>query len=116
MQDISGVGVQEANASALANERNKNARNTNKPLYIVRTEDPSKTKKIRILAAIEIREEPVTLDITGFDVDNETQSTLTNLTDALEYVNEGKVKIIKTKIPWARIIELENRSYKRKAR
>ena len=115
MQGIHDLGApqrQEAVAGALATNRLSNQDSSNKILYIVRVEDPTIKAKCRTYVALKYTEFPYGVEIVGYETNLQTQTKLTNYSGALEHAkNSKKVKIINKRIPWARILDVENKSY-----
>lgn len=104
--------IQEAVASALATSKLSGKNSTNKILYIVRVEDPTIKAKLRSYVVLKYTEFAFGIDLVGYETSPQTQTKLTSYSSALEHANKsGKVKIINKRIPWARILDVENKSY-----
>ena len=108
-----GIGVQEANAKSLAEARMKEG--VTKPAYIVKIEDLSSKTKTRSYLTFSIREDsPVFLSIKCFEFDEkqEDPSELRSENDVKNYLkSQESVKLKDIRIPWHRVIYVENNSY-----
>jgi len=112
MQQFGDVQIQEAVAGTQATRRLSNKDSTNKILYIVRVEDPTSKAKFRSYVALKYTEGPYGVDVIGYETSLQTQTKLTNYSGALEHAKQhNKVKIVNKRIPWARILDVENKSY-----
>ncbi|HUS88850.1 MAG TPA: hypothetical protein VMW91_05685 [Desulfosporosinus sp.] len=115
MEDGMGdVTIQRATASSDANQRLLQKEYGNKPLYILKVEDPTVEAKFRVFAVLKvIREDAATLDIVGFETSLTNAKKLTTQIAALEQVEKNtKIKIVNIRFPWTKVLELENKSYK----
>ena len=111
IEESGNSGPIEAHANGDAFLRIK-LESTNISVYFVRVEDPGIAKGIRCLIGIKLREENGNyLELTGFDILSTSKVSLTNYQEIEDYVNENKVKIINTKIPWNKVVEIKNNSF-----
>jgi hypothetical protein len=91
--------------------------NINKPLFIVRVEDPTiKEKEYYVIPVGKMEEAGNYITVVGFKTSKKQQSNLTTISQALEYLETSNEKVMEVKIPWYRILDIENRSYKRKTK
>jgi len=112
MQQIGDVKQQEAIAESLANTRIGGKNSANKILYLVRVEDPTVKAKCRTYIGLKLREDPSMLDVVGYETNLQTQNKLTSYSGALEHAKKSNnVKIFHKRIPWARILDIEHKSY-----
>ena len=107
--------VQEANANTLADLRLKENLNLG-PVYIVTVEDPTVRSKKRSFVSLKLREDsPVYLDLIGIEVDSKEKSKFSSYQEVENYIQEkGSVSVVNIRFPWTRVINMENRSYKKK--
>lgn len=106
--------LQEANARMLADLRLKE-NSANNPLWICKVEDPTVKAKCRYFAAIKLNQDsPTFVDIVGVEIDQKKQNAYQSFNDVENYVNEGTARVVSIKFPWTRVINIENRTYKRK--
>ena len=111
IEESGNSGPIEAHANGDAFLRIKRE-STNISVYFVRVEDPGIAKGIRCLIGIKLREENGNyLELTGFDILSTSKVSLTNYQEIEDYINENNVKIINTKIPWNKIVEIKNNSF-----
>ena len=107
---IGEVAIQRANASALAENRLAN-KSTNKFLYIARIKHLSDESKIQIYVLLKQTDWVYGLDFVGYEITVQKLTKLTSYLEALEYAKNSTVKVVNKRIPWARILEVENMSY-----
>jgi len=111
-KNIDDSVLQEATAKALAESRLLGKDSTNKPLYIVRAQDITLKAKYRVYAVLKIREDAIGADIVGFELSLDNANKLTTISEALELVNKKSLRIVNKKIPWTKVLDIENRSFK----
>lgn len=85
----------------------------NKPIYIIRVEDPEAKSKVVYYAAKKIHRDTTYIAITGLKLTKAQASKLQENPSALE--NSGNGQQISVEIPWQRVISTENITYKNKA-
>lgn len=108
--------LQEANARALADLRLKE-NSANNPLWICKVEDPTVRGKIRCFAALKVNQDsPTFVDLVGIEIDSKKQDAYKSFNDVENYVKEGTARVVSIRFPWTRVINIENRTYKRKVR
>lgn len=107
--------AQEAKANFLADQRLKE-NSANDPLYILSVEDPTVRGKLRTIVATKLRDgNPIYLDVIGFEIDKNASKKFESYNDIEDYVKtEETVKFINVRFPWTRVINIENRTFKRK--
>ncbi len=84
----------------------------NKPIYIVRAEDPEVRGKVRFYRVQKIDRHPTHITISGFELTKAQAEQLKENPSALEVADKREINI---EIPWQRIISTENITYKKKA-
>ena len=84
----------------------------NKPIYLVRAEDPEVKSKIRYYRSQKIERHPTHLTVSGFELTKAQAEQLRKKTGALVVANQREINI---ELPWQRVISTENVTYKQKA-
>jgi len=107
---------QEATALALANARMKEV--VSGPVYTLRVEDPSeKTGVATYLLLKQVREEnSILCDFFGFKAGKTQINAINSFEDVVNYVEKGSVKVVNMRVPWTKIVSIENITYKHKNR
>ena len=88
-------------------------RSANKPIYIIRAEDPEEKTKIVYFASKKLNREVTHLTLSGLKLTKAQATKLRQNPNALE--NSGDGKEVNVEIPWHRVISTENITYKQKA-
>lgn len=110
-QKVLDISMQESSALALANARNKENKTT-APLFLLRVEDP---KKIVNYLVTKLIDGPVLCEFVGFEATQKEVGAFSSVEEAANYVKEaGSVRLVNIKIPWTRVISIENITYKHK--
>jgi len=111
-QKVLDISMQESSALALANARNKENKTT-APLFLLRVEDPKKIVNYLVTKLIDDR--PVLCEFVGFEATQKEVGAFSSVEEAANYVKEaGSVRLVNIKIPWTRVISIENITYKHK--
>lgn len=107
--------TQLANASANADLKIKDSFN-NGPVYLVTVEDPTIKSKYREFCCLKFQHDSVTVSIVGFDIVSNKKETfaLNSLKEVSEYVQKNNITLEDYKIPWTRVINVKNITYKQK--
>lgn len=114
LQKVMDISLQESNALALANARNKENKTT-APLYLLRVEDPGTKKNKSYLVTKLFDDRPVLCEFVGFEATQKEVSAFSSVEEAANYVKEAEsVELVNIKIPWTRVISIENITYKHK--
>jgi hypothetical protein len=89
--------------------------NINKPLFVVRVEDLTLKDKEYIFYPIYKLDECVNyINVIGYSTSKKQLENLTTYSQVLEYFETKGEKVQEKKIPWSRVLDIENKSYKRK--
>jgi hypothetical protein len=105
---------QEAFAIKKANEKIKNS-SKSEVLYILNVEDPTVKQKQSWFIIFKFTETPVYIDVVGFHTNNKNQiDALITISDAEKLAQDNNLQIVNKRFPWARIIDIENKTYRRK--
>lgn len=115
LQKVLDISIQESNALALANARNKENKDI-KPLYVLRVEDPEGSKKVKLYIVIKLRYDVAVLcEFFGFETTQKEVSAFSSVEEAANYVKESdSVELVNIMIPWTKVISIENITYKHK--
>jgi len=104
---------QEATALSIANSRMKESLAV--PVYILNVEDPSKKTKVATFVILKLREDSSVLcDFVGFEAGKTQINSFGSFEDVNNYVNKKSVKIVNIRVPWTRVVSIENITYKYK--
>jgi len=89
--------------------------NVNKPLFVVRVEDPTLKEKEYIFYPIyKLDECSNYINVIGYKTSKKRLENLTNVSQVLDFFESSGEKVQEKKIPWSRVLDIENKSYKRK--
>jgi hypothetical protein len=104
---------QEATALAIANARMREA--PPGPVNILRVEDPSEKTGVATYFVLKLREDSAILcELVGFKAGKTQINAINSFEDVVNYVEKGSVKVVNIRIPWTRIVSIENITYKHK--
>ena len=108
--------IQTANARSLADLRLKENL-TNNPIYLISAEDPSGVKGSKYYITLKMLEQNLYIDFFGFEVGIKDKDKINNVTDVEEYLKSNEsLKLESIKIPWNKIINVKNKTYKYKGK
>ena len=108
---IESVGLQEANALEAAHARTKDGLQPS--LNILRIEDPRNKRGYSTYALVKpIRTDNAILcDFVGFKVGKTQINALNSFEDVVNYVKKVPVKVVNIRVPWTKVINIENITY-----
>lgn len=101
--------LQKASAMELADERMK--KHSNKAIYLLTSEDISKPKGVRHILYFDgsNREDQILISLMkGFEVSQTKLKSINNYSKALEYVDSEESVTKNIRIPWTKVISIEN--------
>lgn len=98
--------VQEATAKTIAETRMKDIGQI-QTFYIVKAEDPSIKEKFNCYLTIKMAETSFTLNFNGVEVNKTQLKNALNKSSIGEYVKERVSDIISIRLPWTKIINIQ---------